>query len=95
MKNYSVIDHEKGSQTLKTNMFMLTIFLLIMITMFIGVKFYIGRQSKNGSVPIKYGRFQRNLVTLSQTIQFFFAFIIVEALQQILIIVMESYEVPR
>ena len=90
-KNY---DHE-GNQNLIIHMAFIIMILVLAIIMFIGVKFYLSRRSQGGSMPAKYGPYQRNVVTLSQTVQCFILFIITEVLLAVSLSALESKGVSR
>ena len=90
-KNY---DHE-GNQNLIIHMAFIIMILVLATVMFIGVKFYLSRRCRGGNRPAKYGPYQRNLITLSQTVQCFILFIITEVILAVSLSILESKGVSR
>ena len=82
---------------MNTNIAMGFIFIIIFpaISMFIAVKFFLRRRSNGGGMPPKYGPYQRNLVTLSQTVQFFIFFILTEVFLAVFLTILESRAIAR
>ena len=91
--NLCLGNREKGSKTLKVNMYIFMMILSISVIMFLCVKYYVGRHSQNASV--KYGRYQRNIVTLTQTVQFLLSYISVEVLLSLVLSVLEANKFSR
>ena len=90
-KNY---DHE-GNQNLIIHMAFIIMILVLAIIMFIGVQFYLSRRSNGTNMPAKYGSYQRNLITLSQTVHCFTLFIMTEVLLAVALNILESNDIPR
>ena len=74
-------------------MYIFMMILSISVIMFLCVKYYVGRHSQNASV--KYGRYQRNIVTLTQTVQFLLSYISVEVLLSLVLSVLEANKFSR
>ena len=45
---------------------------LITLSMYGGVVYYVKRESKDGRIPARFGRFQRNIVDLNDSVMFLF-----------------------
>lgn len=74
--NYESFDD--GSKVAKIEIIFIFIIFIPATIMFIGIKYFVSKRSKDHQIPAKFGRYQRNLMTFSQTVTLFISFITFE-----------------
>ena len=70
-------DFNQGSKVYGIQM---SSFLIIFpaVIMVVGIKYFVAKRSKSSQIPAKFGRYQRNLLTYYQIVQYLVTFIILQ-----------------
>ena len=71
--NYQNFDD--GSKVIKTEMILAIIIFIPAVIMFLAIRYFVSKRSKDHKVPAIFGRYQRNLLTFNQTVMFLISFI--------------------
>ena len=86
---------DDGSKVVKLQIVFIIIIFIPAIIMLIAIKYFVSKRSKDSQIPAKFGRYQRNLLTFSQTVVFFVSFIGVEVALAFGITFLESNSISR
>ena len=87
-KNFKT--YNQGDKNIWVSMAVLMMILVLMVTMFVGIHFFVKR--RGASI---FGKYQRNCVTLSQTVHFVIFYIIFEVGFASSLNIMDKYSFPR
>ena len=86
---------DDGSRVVKLQIVFIIIIFIPAIIMLAAIKYFVSKRSKDNQIPAKFGRYQRNLLTFSQTVTFFVSFIGFEVALAFVISVLEKNTVSR
>ena len=87
-------DFDDGSKIALVQIIFIIIIFLPATVMFIGIRFFVYKNSKSSQIPAKYGRYQRNLLTFSQTTWSLVLFICGEVAIAVLLKLLDQNSVP-